>query len=190
MVGRSASPLLVVALAIVAAVAVVVILTRPPSHERMLRVVSGSMRPTIAVGQLVHVDTAAYASATPRIGDIVAFDAPAGATGATPVCGVAPVSGEVCAQSTAATSDEIFVKRVVAGPGDLIAVLGGSVMRNGVLEPSPSDAPCSAAACNFPTSVRIPPGEVFLMGDARATSDDSRYWGPVPASSIIGKVTG
>lgn len=188
---RPVAPVLVlaIAIAIVLALAVPTLLSRAGQPSgRILRVVSGSMRPTIAVGQLVQVDTAAYASAEPRVGDIVAFHAPAGATGETPVCGVLGPSGAVCAQATAAASNEIFVKRVVGEPGDLIAVLGGSVLRDGALERAPFSTPCHDAACNFPVSIRVPAGELFLMGDDRAMSDDSRYWGPVPTSWIIGKV--
>ena len=170
----------------VAAMAVVSQASRTPTE--LLRITSGSMRPTLAIGQVVHVDPSVYASAEPRIGDIVAFRAPVGATAETPACGVPEVAGAVCAQSTTAESDQIFVKRVVAGPGDMIAVLGGSVLRNGVLDSEPVIAPCQGATCNFPVSVKVPTGEWFLMGDDRVASDDSRYWGPVPGSWIVGKV--
>ena len=48
--------------------------------------------------------------------------------------------------------------------------------------------PCSPGtpACNFRTPIKIPPGEYFMMGDNRPDSEDSRYWGPVPAKWIIG----
>jgi signal peptidase I len=179
--------LLVLALAI-AAVAVVVMSHARGHPAQMLRVISGSMRPTLAIGQIVRVDPSAYASAEPRIGDIVAFHAPAGATGETPSCGVAQPAGAVCPQSTGAESGEIFIKRVVAQPGDMIAVIGGSVLRDGELERAPFTAACDGASCNFPVSVQVPTGEWFLMGDDRATSDDSRYWGAIPKAWIVGKV--
>ena len=153
------------------------------------RVTSGSMEPTLLTGQVVHVDTSAYASHAPHIGDIVAFHAPAGATGATPACGVAYATTEVCPQSTPAESHQIFIKRVVAGPGDTIAVANGSVLRNGVLQVEPFATVCDGgAACNLPTAVEVPAGEWFLMGDDRQHSDDSRFWGPVPQAWIVGKV--
>jgi signal peptidase I len=40
--------------------------------------------------------------------------------------------------------------------------------------------------CNFLQTIVVPPGDYFMMGDNRATSDDSRYWGPVPDRWIIG----
>jgi signal peptidase I len=83
----------------------------------------------------------------------------------------------------------VFVKRVVAGPGDLIAIEDGHVIRNGVRESDPYIAPCGpGASCSFPTAVRVPPGEYYLLGDNRGVSDDSRFWGPAPSSWIIGTV--
>ena len=170
-----------------AGVAVASELNRAPA--RVYRVVSGSMEPTLAIGQVVHVDTSAYASVAPHVGDIVAFHAPAGATGEAPVCGMVHTTTEVCPQPTPAESDQIFMKRVVAAPGDTIAVASGSVVRNGVLQVQPFPTVCNvAAACNLPAAIAVPAGEWFLMGDERERSDDSRSWGPVRRAWIIGKV--
>lgn len=178
---------LVLAIAITA-LAVASEASHPP--PMVYRVVSGSMVPTLNVGQVVHVDTSAYQSVAPRIGDVVAFHAPAGAIGDTPVCGVAYAVNEVCPHSTPAASDQIFIKRVVAGPGDTIALVSGSVVRNGVLRVEPWAAVCDGRpACNFPIAIKIPAGEWFLMGDDRLLSDDSRFWGPVPRAWFVGKVT-
>jgi signal peptidase I len=177
---------LVLAIAI-AAIAVASELNHAPPP--VYHIVSGSMEPTLAIGQIVHVDPSAYASGAPHIGDIVAFHAPAGATGEIPVCGVMDTTTEVCPQSTPGESDRIFIKRVVAAPGDTIAVVNGSVWRNGVLQAEPFPTVCDAGAvCNLPAAVRVPAGEWFLMGDDREHSDDSRSWGPVPQAWIIGKV--
>jgi len=155
------------------------------------RVVSGSMEPTLVIGQVVHVDTSAYASHAPHIGDIVAFHAPAGATGRTPVCGVAYTPTEVCPQSTHAESDQIFIKRIVAAPGDTIALVNGSVVRNGLPQFEPFATVCDASAsCDLPAAIAVPAGEWFLMGDDREHSDDSRFWGPIPQAWLVGKVVG
>jgi signal peptidase I len=177
---------------LVAAIAVLgVILISEVNHEpaQSLRVTSSSMRPTLSVGRVYPLDTTAYRSSSPRIGDIVAFHAPEGAIPDTPVCGVSRSAGAVCPQPTPNRSDEIFVKRIVAGPGDTVAVLGGIVVRNGVTQHEPYIAACGPSQeCNFPTPVQIPSGDWFVMGDDRGASNDSRNWGPVPAGWIMGRV--
>ena len=46
----------------------------------------------------------------------------------------------------------------------------------------------SQPECNFPTPITIPAGEWFVIGDNRGESDDSRFWGPVPTSWIVGTI--
>jgi signal peptidase I len=155
---------------------------------RQYNVTSDSMEPTLQVGQRV----AATRSDHPAVGDIVVFHPPAGARAKDPVCGSGfegAGSGRPCDAAVAVQSGSIFVKRVVAGPGDLIAIVDGHAVRNGVRQSEPFVAPCGpGAACDFPTAVRVPPDEYYLLGDNRGVSDDSRFWGPVPSAWIIGTV--
>jgi signal peptidase I len=179
-------------LGLVLAIALAVVAVRSELNRApvpVYRVTSGSMEPTLVTGQVVHVDTSAYGSHPPHIGDVVAFHAPVGATSGNSVCGVVYTTTEVCPQSTPAESDQIFIKRVVAAPGDTIAVANGSVVRNGALQVEPFATACDAgAACNLPAAIEVPAREWFLMGDDRQHSDDSRFWGPVPQAWIVGKV--
>ncbi len=152
------------------------------------KVTSGSMEPTLQVGQRV----AAVRSTSPQVGDIVVFHPPAGARAQDPVCGSGlqgTGSTQPCDVPVPQESGRVFVKRVVAGPGDLISIVDGHVVRNGIRENEPYIAGCGVGAeCSFPTAVRVPPDEYYLMGDNRGVSDDSRYWGPVPSGWIIGTV--
>ena len=159
-------------------------------HDRVVyyRVDSGSMQPTLPIGSRVAVEP----GLTVRLGDIVAFRAPAGAVPATPVCN-APGQGagfsQPCGLATPASSKVTFIKRVVAGPGDLVSIRAGRTVVNGVTSTEPFAVPCeSDPNCNFPTAVRVPPGQYYVLGDNRPSSDDSRFWGPVPATSIVGVV--
>ena len=152
------------------------------------KITSGSMEPTLQVGQRVT----AVPSRRPQVGDIVVFHPPAGARAQDPVCGSGfqgTGSSQPCDASVPQELATVFVKRVVAGPGDLISIVNGHVIRNGVRRQEPYMATCAAGdACSFPTAVRVPPGEYYLLGDNRGVSDDSRFWGPVPSGWIIGTV--
>ena len=95
-----------------------------------------------------------------------------------------------CDRPTPGKAKVNFIKRVVAGPGDTIRIIDGHVIRNGKREKDSYIANGCAGnpkpGCNLPTPITIPPGHWFMMGDNRGDSDDSRFWGPVPTTSIIG----
>jgi signal peptidase I len=152
------------------------------------RVTSGSMQPTLQIGQRVVAEP----GTRPAVGDIVMFHPPAGARPKDPVCGSAAQgagSTQACDLPVAQESSAVFVKRVVAGPGDVISIVDGHVVRNGTRLSEPYIEPCGGeATCSFPTPIRVPAGEYYLLGDNRGVSDDSRYWGPVPSGWIIGTV--
>ena len=155
---------------------------------REYKVTSGSMEPTLQIGQRVAADRPGH----PAVGDIVVFHPPTGARAEDPVCGSGlqgSGSTQPCDAAVPQESGSVFIKRVVAGPGDLIAIVNGHAVRNGVAESEPYVASCGpGAACSFPTAVRVPPDEYYLLGDNRGVSDDSRFWGPVPSAWIIGTV--
>jgi signal peptidase I len=151
------------------------------------RIPSGSMIPTLAIGQRVLADRL---NTHPSLGDVVVFHPPAGADPQPPVCGDSQqgeAHPQACDQGTAQESSQTFIKRVVGLPGDRISILNGHVIRNGVMEKAPYAQPCPyAQQCTFRTSITVPPGDYFMMGDNRGFSDDSRFWGPVPQKWIIG----
>ena len=149
---------------------------------------SESMEPTLDVGQRVLVNRFIYHFNSPKIGDIVVFHPPAGAESATE-CGVVAQEGEPCSKPTPGESNQNFIKRIVAVGGDTLSVKDGHPVVDGVEhENEPYTNPCGdLPICNLPKTIKIPPGYFFMMGDNRGESDDSRYWGPVPKSWIIGE---
>ena len=152
------------------------------------RVPSPSMEPTYELDQTLTVDLDAYDSATPEVGDVVTVHPPRGAVRGTR-CGAPIVRGQVCAEPTAEPADVLFLERVVALPGEEIAIEDGVPIVDG--EPADEDFtnPCTdGSGCDFPEPVTIPEGHYFVMGDNRGASDDSRYWGPVPLDWIQGRV--
>ncbi len=151
------------------------------------RIPSGSMEPTLAIGQRVLANRMIE---HPSIGDVVVFHPPAGADQQPAVCADNNAGGDssrACDVPTRQQSNQTFIKRVVAGPGDTIYIKNGHVYRNGVREKDPYIYQCgNAEGCNYLTPIKIPPGDYFMMGDNRGESDDSRFWGPVPDKWIIG----
>jgi signal peptidase I len=163
------------------------------------RIPSGSMEPTLAVGQRVLVDRIGTHFSKPHVGEITVFHPPEGAEHEQ--CGPVPhevklsVGGAACSEPVPKEETSVnFIKRIVAGPGDEIYVKEGHVYRKAaststfVREKDSYIRECGASPeCSFPTPIRIPAGHWFMMGDNRGESDDSRFWGPVPTGWIIGE---
>lgn len=145
---------------------------------------SEAMQPTLQVGDRILVDRTGIDGV--NVGDIVVFHPPAGADLGTE-CGVPHPAGQVCPRPTKAESSQTFLKRVVALPGDELSIEDGIAVVNGERQNEPFVVVCSEGGiCNLPKPITIPPDHYFLMGDNRPASDDSRFWGPVPESWIIG----
>jgi signal peptidase I len=159
-------------------------------EARTYRVPSGSMKPTYAVGDEVEYTARQDAA----VGEVVIFYPPSGA--ATNECGsregpfYAGEQGRVaCSRATEGRASHLFIKRVVAVGGDRIGIEDGYAVLNGQRQEEPFIEACDTNGpdCNL-DAVTVPDGTVFVLGDNRGASDDSRYWGPVPTSSIVGVV--
>ena len=172
---------MIVALAIGLALLIQAFVVKP------YQIPSESMEPTLDVGQRVLVNRVNYHFSDPDIGDIVVFHPPAGAENGKE-CGVNPGAREPCPEPTPEESDTNFIKRIVAGPGDRLSIHDGHPVVNGVEANEDFIRACRGGnLCNLPRQITIPPGHYFMMGDNRGQSDDSRFWGPVPRSWIIGE---
>jgi signal peptidase I len=148
---------------------------------------SESMEPTLDVGQRVLVNRFLYRFGDPDIGDIIVFHPPQGAERGNQ-CGVPRNNGSPCSAATPEKSDVNFIKRIVAGPGDTVAIQDGHPVVNGVAADEDFIRACAPGGeCNLPNPITVPPDHYFMMGDNRGESDDSRFWGPIPRDWIIGK---
>ena len=130
---------------------------------------SSSMVPTLSVHDRVVVQKAFFTWHDVREGQIVVFSHP-------------PL--DHC------LGEGDLVKRVIALPGQTIYSSGNSIYVNGRLlaEPYlPQYDPLGPPIASSQHPYRVPPGEFYLLGDNRAISCDSRYWGPITGSSIVGK---
>jgi signal peptidase I len=153
------------------------------------RIPSGSMEPTLSIGQRILANRL---SGNPGVGDIVVFHPPHGADFSLPSqCG-SQTEGyghpQACDTPTQQESSQTFIKRVIGLPGDRLMIVNGHVYRNGVMEKAPYAQPCNDSSfCIFRQTIVVPPGDYFMMGDNRGVSDDSRFWGPIPGNWIIGE---
>jgi signal peptidase I len=158
------------------------------------RVPSGSMEPTLKIGQTVTSDNAAMRAHPPALGAIVVFHPPKNYALGCPDPNQGQSGGpdeQPCGVAGTQESSEEFIKRVVGLPGDRIAIVNGHVYRNGVRERDSYITPCGVASiCAFPVPITVPRGDYYMLGDNRGASDDSRFWGPVKRSWIIGVLEG
>jgi signal peptidase I len=172
--------ILIVAVALGLALGIQAFLVKP------YRIPSESMVPTLQIGQRVLVNRIGHSFDKPQVGDVVVFHPPLGAD-TDNRCGVTPPNNAPCPKPVAQKAKVNFIKRVVAGPGDRLKIIHGHVYRNGKLAKEPFARPCGVGdGCDYPTEITIPAGHYFMMGDNRGSSDDSRFWGPVPDKWIIG----
>jgi signal peptidase I len=140
---------------------------------------SESMKPTLNVGDRVLVNKLSYDFHDVNRGDIVVFEAPPRAQ-----------SGGI----------EDLVKRVIGRPGETVSADdNGTVLVDGRPLNEPylptgtvsrfNDVPpgCGTPANGQPGCV-VPPGHIFMMGDNREASKDSRVFGPIDEDTIVGRV--
>jgi signal peptidase I len=122
-----------------------------------------SMVPTLHSGDQVLVDKRAYRHRLPRRGDLVVFHAP--------------------------RTGDVTLKRAIGLPGDSVAIEDGRLVVNGRRQREPYTDPDAIDSVFF-GPVRVRPGTVFLLGDNRLDSRDSRDFGAVAAGDLIGRVRG
>jgi signal peptidase I len=151
------------------------------------RIPSESMVPTLEIGQRVLVNRIGHAFSKPSVGDVVVFHPPLHAE--EQVCGVSKPEDEACPEPEKQKSSTNFIKRVVAGPGDRIKIVNGHVILNGKRQKEPFIRACESGdpGCTFSKTITVPADHYFMMGDNRGSSDDSRFWGPVPEEWVIGE---
>jgi signal peptidase I len=146
---------------------------------------SRSMQPTLDVGDRVVVNRLSYRVGTPQRGQVVVF---LRQTGGRATATESPISWvrRAVAQGFggAPPGSEDLIKRVIAGPGDVVQGSQGRVWVNGRALAEPYLRRGSFTS-NF-GPLRVPPGRYWVMGDNREDSSDSRVFGPIPRSALVG----
>ncbi len=130
-----------------------------------MRVSSASMTPTFVTGDRLLVGTGVIGEGRADPGEVVVFHRPG--------------PGEA--------AGELLVKRVAAVAGDQVGVRDGRLVVNGVWVPEEYVVQTAVDGTYF-GPVTVPPGCVFVLGDNRADSLDSRDFGAVPTDMLVGRV--
>lgn len=123
------------------------------------RVYGSSMEPNLYTDQRLVVEKVSYRLHEPRRGDVVVLRMPE-------------------------RGPELLIKRVIALPGETIEVRDGQVYIDGEVLEEPY---VSQRTSGKSTPVAVPEGHVFVMGDNRGASNDSRSFGPVALERIVGR---
>jgi len=143
---------------------------------------SGSMIPSLEVGDRVLVEKVSYRFREPQRGEVIVFQRP----GAEPEGGLGPAVRSFFEGLGLVQPDEDIdlIKRVIGLPGETVEVREGTVIIDG--QPLP-EAYILPDGRSFPR-VAVPDDLYYLLGDNRANSDDSRYsLGMVPAEEVVGR---
>lgn len=151
------------------AVAVILALFIRTFVVQAFKIPSGSMLPTLQIGDHILVNKFLYYFREPRRGDIIVFKFPL-------------------------DEGRDFIKRVVGLPGETLEIRGKQVYINGKPLDEPYAVHLDANILSNPHSprdhfgpVKIPPGHLFVMGDNRDHSMDSRFWGFLDIRKVKGE---
>jgi len=150
---------------------------------------SGSMIPQLNIGDRVVVSKVSYDLHDPNRGDIIVFDAPPGAPGVqqkSKDTGPGRVIRDIFESiGILQPSTEEYIKRVICLPGETVQCKDGHVFINGqeLIEPY---LPPGVTTSDFGPLV-VPKGGLWVMGDNRNNSSDSRVFGPIRRNTVVGR---
>lgn len=125
------------------------------------RIESHSMEPNFYEGQFVLVNKLAYKLGTPHRGEVLVFHNPT-------------------------NTKEDYIKRIIGLPGDQVEIVGDTIFINGQLLPQPYTHNLNPAGSNYGPVV-VPDNSLFVMGDNRPRSSDSRAIGPIGENLVVGQ---
>ena len=132
----------------------------------LFRIPSNSMQPTLLPNDYIFVSTRAYKNTSPQINDVITF--------------LYPKDRNIN-----------YIKRLIALPGDRVSIEKFVVYVNGkaIEQPYLDETLTQKSASRYMQEKVIPQNSFFVMGDNRDNSNDSRFFGMIDRSDIIGKAT-
>lgn len=127
---------------------------------RFYPVLGPSMEPQFSSGEFTIINTLAYRLGAPQRSDIIAF------------------------LHHSEGAEQTFIKRIIGLPGDRVSIDRGIVIRNG----SPLQEPYVVHHdTHSMPAITVGPGQLFVLGDNRSNSEDSRVFGTIPTSDVVGR---
>jgi len=147
---------------------------------------SASMVPTLKYGDRVLVNKFIYRFTEPERGDVIVFQSVEGGKLPPEENPIERIIGFFRNDGPSRAPREDLIKRVVGVPGDEISVRRGRLFVNGEPQREPY-VNKKFPDRSFYAPAAVPEGHVFAMGDNRANSQDSRFFGPVPKENIEGE---
>ena len=141
---------------------------------------SGSMKPTLLPGDYILVNKFIYGVRIPFVGTRLFFHK-------------VPSRGDVIVFIYPKNTSEDFIKRVIGLPGDVVQVKNGKILINNkqIQDPwgyfSKKEPPGFIEAVENFGPIVVPQNALFVMGDNRNNSEDSRFWGTLPLKNVLGK---
>lgn len=141
---------------------------------------SGSMKPTLLPGDYILVNKFAYGVRIPYLGTKLFFHR-------------VPKRGDVIVFIYPKNTSEDFIKRVIGLPGQEVQIINGKIYINNkkIKDPwgyfSTKEPPGFIEAVENFGPIVVPKNALFVMGDNRNNSEDSRFWGTLPLKNVLGK---
>jgi signal peptidase I len=148
---------------------------------------SPSMVPELKINDRVIVSRLSYELHGVHRGDIVVFKSPPGVEPASkpPSNPLAHLAWDAGLALGLTQDQSVLIKRVIGLPGETVRGFGGHIYVNGALLVEPY-LPAGVTTTDF-GPVHIPKGYLWVMGDNRDNSEDSRYFGPIPVKTVVGR---
>ena len=146
---------------------------------------SESMYPTLKIGDRVVVSRVAYHVHDPRRGDVIVFPNPEVHARDESILPIRVVHEVLQGIGIRQPPDQELIKRVIGLPGETVEGRAGRVLIDGRTLAEPY-LPRGIVTGDFPPTT-VPPGRVFVMGDNRGDSKDSRLIGTIAESTIVGR---
>ena len=146
---------------------------------------SSSMEDTLQINDRVLVSKISYNIGDIEHGDVVVFDDPRGGFEQPEEGALDSVMRNLLESIGLAAPQSEFIKRVIGMPGDTVEAKDGSVVVNGVALFEPYRKQPDRPIPDF-GPILVPQGELFVMGDNRFASQDSRFFGTIPIDTVVG----